>query len=92
MFGSRGLTGPAAAKGSEFEAALLKASDGGRIPIVMDTSPCLSTMKSALENPALKYETALRVGAQSLFIISQGLSCRSCTPYEFSVSDLIANS
>lgn len=54
MFGSRGLTGPAAAKGSEFEAALLKASDGGRIPIVMDTSPCLSTMKSALENPALK--------------------------------------
>ncbi|KAK9843234.1 hypothetical protein WJX74_009043 [Apatococcus lobatus] len=55
MFGSRGLTGPAAAKGSEFEAALLKASDGGRIPIVMDTSPCLSTMKSALENPALKF-------------------------------------
>ncbi len=61
MFGSRGLTGPAAAKGSEFEAALLKASDGGRIPIVMDTSPCLSTMKSALENPCPQVSYLLKL-------------------------------
>jgi hypothetical protein len=34
--------------------ALMKASDGGKIPIVCDTSPCLSTLKGALQTPDLK--------------------------------------
>lgn len=32
----------------------MKASDGGKIPIVCDTSPCLSTLKGALQTPDLK--------------------------------------
>lgn len=39
---SRGFKDAAAAKGADLEAALLKASEGGKIPIVMDTSPCLA--------------------------------------------------
>lgn len=39
---SRGFKDAAASKGAELEAALLKASDNGKIPIVIDTSPCLA--------------------------------------------------
>jgi D-lactate dehydrogenase len=39
---SRGFKDAAATKGAEMEAALLKASDNGKIPIVIDTSPCLA--------------------------------------------------
>ena len=54
MFNSRGFKGAAATKGQEFEDALLKASENGKLPIVMDTSPCLAHMKSSLSSPALK--------------------------------------
>lgn len=46
MFNSRGFKDAAAKKGAELEAALLKASDNGKIPIVCDTSPCLSQVRS----------------------------------------------
>lgn len=38
----RGLKDAAATKGAEMEQALLEASQNGKIPIVIDTSPCLS--------------------------------------------------
>lgn len=55
MFNSRGFKDAAAKKGSELEAALLKASEGGKYPIVMDTSPCLSQVKAGLSDPALRF-------------------------------------
>jgi D-lactate dehydrogenase len=31
------------------------ASEGGKIPIVVDTSPCLAQIKDSLVNPALRF-------------------------------------
>ena len=55
MFNSRGFKDAAAKKGSELEAALLKASENGKYPIVCDTSPCLAQIKSGLSDPALRF-------------------------------------
>ncbi|GIL81459.1 hypothetical protein Vretimale_972 [Volvox reticuliferus] len=55
LFNSRGFKDAAAAKGADLEAALLKASDNGKIPIVMDTSPCLAQVKSQISEPALRF-------------------------------------
>ena len=55
MFNSRGLKGAAATKGAELEAALLEASEGGKLPIVCDTSPCLSQIKGSISDPALRF-------------------------------------
>lgn len=55
MFNSRGFKGAAATKGAELEAALLKASEGGKLPIVCDTSPCLSQIKAGISDPALRF-------------------------------------
>jgi len=55
MFNSRGLKVAAAKKGAELEAALLKASEGGKLPIVCDTSPCLSQIKASISDPALRF-------------------------------------
>ena len=41
--------------GSDLEKALLEASEGGKLPIVMDTSPCLSQLKGQVSEPALKF-------------------------------------
>ncbi len=54
MFNSRGFKGAASHMGQDLEKSLVKASDGGKIPIVMDTSPCLAQMKGALTDPALR--------------------------------------
>ena len=54
MFNSRGFKDAAAAKGAELEAALMKASEGGKWPIVCDTSPCLAQIKAGLSDPALR--------------------------------------
>ena len=54
LFNSRGFKGAASHKGQELEQSLVKASQGGKIPIVMDTSPCLAQMKGALTDPCLK--------------------------------------
>jgi D-lactate dehydrogenase len=48
-FESKGFVELADAKGKELEAALLEASDGGRIPVLCDTSPCLYRMKGQLD-------------------------------------------
>ncbi|KAF8056389.1 glcD [Scenedesmus sp. PABB004] len=55
MFNSRGLKDAAAAKGAALEAALLSASEGGKLPIVCDTSPCLSQIKAGISDPALRF-------------------------------------
>ncbi len=44
-FESKGLLATADEKAAELEAALRAASDGGRLPIVFDTSPCAYRMK-----------------------------------------------
>lgn len=55
MFNSRGLKDAAVQKGAALEAALLEASQGGKIPIVVDTSPCLSQVKAGISEPALRF-------------------------------------
>jgi len=53
LFNSRGFKEAAGVTSGKLEEALLKASDGGRIPIVCDTSPCLAAIKDTAP-PALK--------------------------------------
>ena len=48
-FESKGLNEAADAKSAELEALLLDASEGGRLPIVFDTSPCAYRMKRKVE-------------------------------------------
>jgi len=48
-FESKGFPGLADEKGRELERALLEASDGGRIPVLCDTSPCLQRMRKTLD-------------------------------------------
>jgi D-lactate dehydrogenase len=48
-FESKGLMDSADAKSAELESVLRDASDGGRHPIVFDTSPCAYRMKRYLE-------------------------------------------
>jgi D-lactate dehydrogenase len=47
-FESKGLMAAADAKSAELEAALFDASEGGRLPIVFDTSPCAYRMRRFL--------------------------------------------
>lgn len=53
MFNSRGLKAASKSKLAELETALMEASEGGMIPIVTDTSPCLIEMKNGLTSRAL---------------------------------------
>ena len=55
IFNSRGLKDQSLAKGYDLEQALLKASDGGKYPIIVDTSPCLAQIKEQLESPELRF-------------------------------------
>ena len=55
LFNSRGFKATASVKGGELEAALMEASEGGKLPIVVDTSPCLAQIKEQLSNPALRF-------------------------------------
>lgn len=55
MFNSRGFKETATVKRVDLEAELMEASQGGKYPIVCDTSPCLSTIKGDLRNPELTF-------------------------------------
>lgn len=57
MFNSRGFKDAAADKGAELEKALVEASQGGKLPVVVDTSPCLAQIKDSLSNSALRYDS-----------------------------------
>jgi D-lactate dehydrogenase len=52
-FESKGFFEQADIKSKELQTALLRASDGGRIPVLCDTSPCLYRMRKVM-NPRLK--------------------------------------
>ncbi|MGA9118440.1 MAG: FAD-binding and (Fe-S)-binding domain-containing protein [Bacteroidota bacterium] len=55
-FDSKGFKDQGLAKAMELEAALLKATDGGRIPVYVDMSPCLFRMKETLSKKLRLYE------------------------------------
>jgi D-lactate dehydrogenase len=55
-FESKGFTEQADVKLKELEAALLQASDDGRIPVLCDTSPCLYRMRTSMESRLKLYE------------------------------------
>ena len=48
-FESKGFMDQADAKARELEAALMDATDGGRRPVLVDTSPCLYRMKKVMD-------------------------------------------
>jgi D-lactate dehydrogenase len=48
-FDSKGFPELAAAKALELEGALLERTEGGRIPVLADTSPCLQRMRKTLD-------------------------------------------
>jgi D-lactate dehydrogenase len=52
-FESKGFLEQADIKSKELEAALMQASDGGRVPVLCDASPCLYRMRNVM-NPQLK--------------------------------------
>lgn len=54
MFNSRGFKAAAKDKAGELEDSLMEASQDGKLPIVIDTSPCLAQLKGALTTSALK--------------------------------------
>lgn len=54
IFNTKGFAEAANSQVAKLEASLIKASEGGKIPIVCDTSPCLGQIKGALTEPALK--------------------------------------
>jgi D-lactate dehydrogenase len=61
VFDSRGLPAQGEAQLRALEDALAKASDRGRHPILLDTSPCVMRLKDYVTDPALKaaiYEPA----------------------------------
>jgi len=57
MFNSRGFKSAGQSAQDNFEQILFKASEGGRLPVVVDTSPCLSQLKSSTtaEADALRF-------------------------------------
>jgi D-lactate dehydrogenase len=55
LFNSRGFKDTALTKAAQMEEALLEASENGKYPIVVDTSPCLAEIKGSLQNPALRF-------------------------------------
>jgi D-lactate dehydrogenase len=57
-FESKGFPDQADAKARELEAALLAASEGGAIPVLCDTSPCLLRMRKVLDRRLSLFEPA----------------------------------
>lgn len=55
MFDTRGFNRVATDKRGELEAVLVQASENGKYPIVMDTSPCAQTVKANLTNNCLNF-------------------------------------
>jgi D-lactate dehydrogenase len=55
-FNSKGFKRTAAEKAAELEKALMAASEGGRLTVLCDTSPCLHHMKKTLDPTLQLYE------------------------------------
>ena len=76
IFSSKGFKHATQSKGAALEAALLKASEGGKLPIVVDTSPCLAQIKGDLTDGALKCAPgALGSGNVRELCAGQGFAC-----------------
>ena len=56
LFSSKGYVEAGQKASNELKAALAKASDGGKIPILCDMSPCLYTMKANFDDELPLYE------------------------------------
>lgn len=54
IFNTKGFMEAAQSQCNSLEQSLLKASDNGNIPIVLDTSPCLGQLKGGLTEKGLK--------------------------------------
>ncbi len=57
-FDSKGFPDLAAKKAAELEEALLEASEGGKLPVLCDTSPCTQQMRQKLDPRLRTYEPA----------------------------------
>jgi D-lactate dehydrogenase len=57
-FESKGFPGLADGKARELERALLAATEGGRLPVLCDTSPCVQRMKATLDPRLALHEPA----------------------------------
>ena len=55
-FSSKGFPEPARAKAIELQSELLALSDGGRIPVLCDTSPCSYHMRAVFDSRLSLYE------------------------------------
>ncbi|KFM26260.1 Glycolate oxidase subunit GlcD [Auxenochlorella protothecoides] len=55
MFNTRGFNHVADGLANDLEESLVKASEGGKYPIVVDTSPCLANIKGHLKNKDLRF-------------------------------------
>ena len=64
-FASKGFPEEAAARAKELGAALLAATDNGRIPVLSETSPCLAHMRETLD-PCLKLYEPIRFALEYL--------------------------
>jgi D-lactate dehydrogenase len=71
LFNSRGFATAANKKMSALEASLLEASEGGKLPIICDTSPCLAQIKSSLSSPALRFSLYEPVEFISHFLVDR---------------------
>lgn len=71
IFNSRGFATAASKKMSALEASLLEASEGGKIPIICDTSPCLAQIKTSLSTPALRFALYEPVEFISHFLVDK---------------------
>lgn len=54
IFDSRGLPAPGQEQAAKLEESLMKASQGGKLPILCDTSPCLMRVKETFADATLK--------------------------------------
>ncbi len=71
MFDTRGFKPAAQLKVNELQEALVKASENGKYPIVMDTSPCLKTLKENLTANELKFSLMEPVEFISRFLVDK---------------------
>jgi D-lactate dehydrogenase len=78
-FSSKGYTEAGTKKSNELEAALLKASENGKYPILCDMSPCLFTMRENMN-------TGLKLYEPVEFILDFLLSNLELTPLQDTVT------
>ena len=77
-FSSKGYSIVADQKAKELEQALIEASEGGKVPILCDMSPCLATMKVTMKN--------LKLYEPTEFILDQLLPYLTIKPIEETIT------